>query len=1034
VGADKRAAMLLEQGRYGELLDMLDDRAVLWRVRCRAEQGYVRAAADLAAADLATAAADAPDDAVLRLWCGFIALNDAGGDAPLDAFAVTCDQFEHTSDPQVAALAADLRGRTEAFRFTRDGRGLSHCAPVMGWLIRAADRYRAAGLARESAAALRRAADFGSRGLAADRATARALLTRSRAEAEHDGLAIARAGALLGLAEFELRSLLDGDGGRSMPELLTEFDAVAQSYRDGGHVYGGALVYWCVARWLLAYGFAEGLEIARAAALEFAAADAPAAEQQVWTALNLWHIVHGDSSAGQDAQLRVARLAAAMGLPLAADVSTLGEAHESLRAADVGQARSLLVRRPDTPVVAAGYRLIEVTSALSVGLDEEARVLAEELVADLMAAEAELVLGEVLLVLATMLRGRDFGRCAALLNQAAELARANEDPVAEAKYHAHLAWCTALYRGAAGAVPVLDEQVLAGFGQAEALLADQRSLRARGELVMVHELAGQAALTCSDWTACGKWLGQAEEVARRAGLLPSLAAVLVHQGLALIRLGRIAGTACYDQASAKLDEARSLYERIGLSSFTWQATFHRALCDIEAARLVPVPERTGRQERAAGLMEEASALIDRLRGAAEIRGAAAQQQTRMAFSVSKQTFYTQGYQFAWSERRDPVAGWRWLERMKGRALLDALSERAAPPEATRRAEPPGFAEIRALLAAEERAVTGERIIVAAYACTPEQTLLFGARADWDRPRTALIPLDHAKLRRFTADTFRSPAGVRAMMRLPGGALPAWSEFAVLLAPLAAWAEPGDVVYLVPHGILHDLPLHTLPLDGVPLIERNPVCYVPAAAVLRHTLRGTAGQPGGGGAAVFGDARKDLRYARQEAAEVAALLGVRPAVGGNVTQARVLHALSTASVVHIAGHGRLAARDGFFSSLALAGDKTLRAADLLGRDCQARLVVLSGCETGVGEQRPGDEVVGFVRALLLSGTRSILASQWRVDDGSTRELLLGFHRAAAAGSGLPLARALQQAVSCVRAEPGYRHLYHWGGFALTGSWR
>jgi hypothetical protein len=866
---------------------------------------------------------------------------------------------------------------------------------------------------------------------------ARALLLRSRTEAERDGLPLARAGALLGLAEFELRSVLDGDGERSLPELIAEFDAVTQSYQDAGHVYGGALVYWCLARCLLAYGFAEGLEIARAVALEFAAADVPAAEQPVWTALNLWHIVHGDPAAGQQAQQQVARLAAAMGVPLATDVSTLGEAHESLRAADVGRARSTLTRRPDVPVVAAGYRLIEVTAALGVGLDEEARGLAEELIADLMAAEADLALGDVLLLLATMLRGRDFGRCAALLNQAAELAHANEAPVEEAKYRAHLAWCTALHRGTEGAVPVLDEQVLAGFGQAEALLAGQRSLRARGELVMVYELAGQAALTCSDWAATGRWLGQAEQVARTAGLLPGLAAVLLHQGLALIRLGRISGTACYDQASAKLDEARSLYQRIGLASFTWQATFHRALCDIEAARQVPPPERGTRQGRAADLMEEASTLIDQLRESAEASGAVAQQQqqqTRMAFSVSKQTFYTQGFQFAWAELSDPVAAWRWLERMKGRALLDALGERAAPAEVTQRAEPPSFPEIRALLVAEERAVADRRVIVAGYACTQERTVLFGARADWDTPRTALIPLDHAKLRQFAADTFRSPGGARAMMGLPDGGLPTWHEFAPLLAPLAAWARPGDVVYLVPHGILHDLPLHTLPIEGLPLIERNPVCYVPAAAVLRHTLRGTAGQPSGSGAAVFGDARKDLRDARQEAAEVAALLGVKPVVGGNVTRARVLRALSTAEVVHIAGHARLAPGDGFVSSLELAGKHTLQAADLLSTTIHARTVVLSGCETGVGEQRPGDEVVGFVRALLLSGARSILASQWRVDDTSTRDLLLGFHRASAHGPGLPLAQALSQAVSDIRAEPGYRHPYHWGGFVLTGSWR
>jgi CHAT domain-containing protein len=96
-------------------------------------------------------------------------------------------------------------------------------------------------------------------------------------------------------------------------------------------------------------------------------------------------------------------------------------------------------------------------------------------------------------------------------------------------------------------------------------------------------------------------------------------------------------------------------------------------------------------------------------------------------------------------------------------------------------------------------------------------------------------------------------------------------------------------------------------------------------------------------------------------------------------------------------------------------------------------VLSGCETGVSEQRPGDEVVGFIRALLLSGARSILASQWRVADASTRELLRCFHQAASDPVNSP-AEALRHAVREIRGDPRYSHLYHWGGFALVGSWR
>jgi CHAT domain-containing protein len=238
-------------------------------------------------------------------------------------------------------------------------------------------------------------------------------------------------------------------------------------------------------------------------------------------------------------------------------------------------------------------------------------------------------------------------------------------------------------------------------------------------------------------------------------------------------------------------------------------------------------------------------------------------------------------------------------------------------------------------------------------------------------------------------------------------------------------------------MLHDLPLHTLDVEGVPLIERNPVCYVPAASVLRHTLP-SAAAPGvaapGVPAAVFGDPRENLRHAHQEAIAVASLLGVEPVLGEQVTSDLVLDALGSAPVVHYAGHGRLAAADGFASSIDLADAGELLAADLLALRSRSRLVVLSGCQTGTGEQRAGDEIVGFTRALLLSGVRSILSSQWRVADASARDLILSFYQAAGGDSAVTLADALCQAVRQLRAEPRYSQLYHWGGFTLAGSWR
>src|SRR5262245_32902108 len=61
------------------------------------------------------------------------------------------------------------------------------------------------------------------------------------------------------------------------------------------------------------------------------------------------------------------------------------------------------------------------------------------------------------------------------------------------------------------------------------------------------------------------------------------------------------------------------------------------------------------------------------------------------------------------------------------------------------------------------------------------------------------------------------------------------------------------------------------------------------------------------------------------------------------------------------------------------------------DLKANLVVLSGCETGLGKLSTGDELVGLTRAFIYAGTPSVVASLWSVDDSSTAHLMSSFYR-------------------------------------------
>ncbi len=90
----------------------------------------------------------------------------------------------------------------------------------------------------------------------------------------------------------------------------------------------------------------------------------------------------------------------------------------------------------------------------------------------------------------------------------------------------------------------------------------------------------------------------------------------------------------------------------------------------------------------------------------------------------------------------------------------------------------------------------------------------------------------------------------------------------------------------------------------------------------------------------------------------------------------------------------------------------------GWDLKAELVTLSACETALGRDAGGEGFVGFAQALMMSGTRSVCLSLWKVDDTATALLMQRFYanllgrRAGLAGP-LPKAEALREAKAWLR---------------------
>jgi CHAT domain-containing protein len=227
----------------------------------------------------------------------------------------------------------------------------------------------------------------------------------------------------------------------------------------------------------------------------------------------------------------------------------------------------------------------------------------------------------------------------------------------------------------------------------------------------------------------------------------------------------------------------------------------------------------------------------------------------------------------------------------------------------------------------------------------------------------------------------------------------------------------------------------------------------------------------------------------EAAALGAIMpGARMLTEAQATEAAIKR-VSGPSVLHIATHGfflpdqpqAVAAGDArgillssdthvrvegenplLRSGLALAGanrgqggdgeDGVLTALEAAGLDLWGtKLVVLSACETGVGEVRNGDGVYGLRRALVLAGSESQVMSLWQVDDAATRDLMVAYYKRLRAGEGRTEAlRQVQlEMIRNARRDEGGQsralssdarpradrsHPFFWAAFIQSGEWR
>lgn len=299
----------------------------------------------------------------------------------------------------------------------------------------------------------------------------------------------------------------------------------------------------------------------------------------------------------------------------------------------------------------------------------------------------------------------------------------------------------------------------------------------------------------------------------------------------------------------------------------------------------------------------------------------------------------------------------------------------------------------------------------------------------------------------------------------------------LLGPVASELGRRRIV-IVTDGALAYLPWAAVAVPGTgrPLVAEHEISFVPSLSALAAVRERAASRaPAHGLIAAFADpvfTADDPRLAPKKsvvasvaegpergdpferlpgsAAEIERVVGLAPPEGAGSAR-RLLVGFAAARsaleesgladfrVLHFATHGVIDAGQPALSGLALSRyaatgegiEGFLHLRDIYRLKLGADLVVLSGCETALGQEVRGEGLVGLARGFLYAGASAVVASLWPVDDRAAVAFMENFYRALWIDRLAPAA-ALAKAQREMADERRTRDPAFWAGWVLLGD--
>lgn len=299
------------------------------------------------------------------------------------------------------------------------------------------------------------------------------------------------------------------------------------------------------------------------------------------------------------------------------------------------------------------------------------------------------------------------------------------------------------------------------------------------------------------------------------------------------------------------------------------------------------------------------------------------------------------------------------------------------------------------------------------------------------------------------------------------------EFADISRQLAAILLPDEInlsgykeLVIVPDGLIATIPFETLISHDSPeapdfkglsyLIKSHIVSYASSGTLL---LRQTGKKRHFRNAEVlafapsFGDKKPGespevdsvrnglgvLNWTENEVAGIDRFFNTYQLLDSQATEKKFRELSPDYAIVHVASHGLLNEKDPMYSKLVFSpfdidslNDGYLNTQEIFNMEIPAEMMVLSACNTGLGEVVSGEGVLSLASGFFYAGSQSLVMTLWTANDQSTAQMIDQFYQNLSRGSSKSQALRDAKLAYLEEADILFSHPYYWAHFVVNGD--